>query len=119
VIDARRGGHVNGVIESLNTIIDMAISKMFTEGGTHIVPGRGRLTDEFDVVEYRDMVTIVRDRVQTMMKKGMTLEQIRAAKPAFDWEPRYGTDTGPWTTAMFIEAVYRGLSAPAATSVRQ
>jgi glyoxylase-like metal-dependent hydrolase (beta-lactamase superfamily II) len=111
-IDVNRGGTVNGVIESLNTIIDLAISKMFTEGGTVIVPGRGRLTDEFDVVEYRDMVTIIRDRVQAMREKGMTLEQIRAARPAFEYEPRFGTDRG-WTTANFIDAIYRTLPAPA------
>ena len=73
MIDRAAGGHVNGVIEGLNRIIDLAISEMYTEGGTRIVPGRGRICDEFDVVEYRDMVTIVRDRVQAMIKKGMSL----------------------------------------------
>jgi glyoxylase-like metal-dependent hydrolase (beta-lactamase superfamily II) len=113
-IDVQRGGSVNGVIEALNTIIDVAISKMFTEGGTVIVPGRGRLTDEFDVVEYRDMVTIIRDRVQTMRAKGMSLEQVRAARPALEYEPRFGTDR-MWTTASFIDAVYRTLPAPPAS----
>jgi glyoxylase-like metal-dependent hydrolase (beta-lactamase superfamily II) len=104
-IDLARGGSVNGVVESLNRIIDLAISEQFTEGGTRIIPGRGRITDEFDVVEYRDMVTIVRDRVQAMVKKGMSLDQVQAAHPAFDWEPRYGATSGRWTTAMFVEAV--------------
>ena len=72
MIDRAAGGHVNGVIEGLNRIIDLAISEMYTEGGTRVVPGRGRICDEFDVVEYRDMVTIVRDRVQAMIKKGMS-----------------------------------------------
>jgi cyclase len=109
VIDVAGGGHVNGVIEGLNRIIDLAISEMYTEGGTRIVPGRGRICDEFDVVEYRDMVTIVRDRVQAMIKKGMTLDQVKAARPTLDFETRYGATTGPWTTAMFVEAVYQGL----------
>ena len=108
-IDLKRGGHVNGVIEALNRIIDLAISEQFTEGGTRVVPGRGRICDEFDVVEYRDMVTIVRDRVQAMIKRGMTLDQIKATRPTLDFEPRYGSTTGPWTTAMFIDAVYRNL----------
>jgi glyoxylase-like metal-dependent hydrolase (beta-lactamase superfamily II) len=112
-IDLARGGRVNGVIEGLNRLIDIAISEQFTEGGTRIVPGRGRISDEFDVVEYRDMVTIVRDRVAAMIAKGLSLEQVKAARPTLDWEPRYGSTTGPWTTAMFIEAVYRSL-APAA-----
>jgi cyclase len=109
-IDVARGGHVNGVIEGLNRLIDFAISEQFTEGGTRIVPGRGRISDEFDVVEYRDMVTIVRDRIQAMIAKKQTLEQIKAARPTLDWEPRYGATTGAWTTAQFVEAVYRSLA---------
>ena len=111
-IDLARGGSVNGVIEGLNRLIDVAISEQFTEGGTRIVPGRGRISDEFDVVEYRDMVTIVRDRVSALIKKGRSLDQVKAARPTLDWEPRYGSTTGSWTTAMFVEAVYRSLSAP-------
>ena len=109
VIDATAGGHVNGVIDALNRVIDLAISEMYTEGGTKIVPGTGRVCDEFDVVEYRDMVTIVRDRVQAMAKQGLNLDQIKAARPTLDFETRYGAATGPWTTAMFVEAVYRGV----------
>jgi glyoxylase-like metal-dependent hydrolase (beta-lactamase superfamily II) len=108
-IDLRRGGNVNGVIEGLNRLVDIAISEQFTEGGTRIVPGRGRISDEFDVVEYRDMVTIVRDRVAAMIGKGRSLEQVKAARPTLDWEPRYGSTSGLWTTAMFVEAVYRSL----------
>jgi glyoxylase-like metal-dependent hydrolase (beta-lactamase superfamily II) len=104
-IDLKRGGHVNGVIEALNRIIDLAISEQFTEGGTRIVPGAGRICDEFDVVEYRDMVTIVRDRVQTMIRKGMTLTQIQAARPAFEYIPRYGAASA----TAFIEAAYKNL----------
>jgi glyoxylase-like metal-dependent hydrolase (beta-lactamase superfamily II) len=118
-IDVSRGGSVNGVVESLNRIIDLAISEQFTEGGTRIIPGRGRITDEFDVVEYRDMMTIVRDRVQAMIKKGMTLEQVQAARPAFDWEPRYGAPAGRWTTALFVEAVFKSLSPASRVSQRQ
>jgi cyclase len=109
-IDLARGGHVNGVIEGLNRIIDLAISEQFTEGGTRVVPGHGRICDEFDVVEYRDMVTIVRDRVQSMLKKGMSLQEVIAGRPAFDWEPRYGTPTAEVPTATFVEAVYRSLA---------
>ena len=108
-IDVARGGTVNGVIEGLNKLVDLAISEQFTEGGTRIVPGRGRISDEFDVVEYRDMVTIVRDRVADLIRKGRSLDQVKAARPTLDWEPRYGSTTGPWTTAMFVDAVYRSL----------
>lgn len=112
-IDLARGGSVTGVIEGLNRLVDLAISEQFTEGGTRIVPGRGRISDEFDVVEYRDMVTIVRDRVNAMIAKGLSLEQVSAARPTLDWEPRYGSTTGAWTTAMFVEAVYRSLDSTA------
>ena len=112
-IDLARKGHVNGIIEALNRIIDLAISEQFTEGGTRIVPGHGRICDEFEVVEYRDMVTIVRDRVQAMIKKGMTLDQIKAARPTLDFDPRYGSQAGPGTTstATFVESVYANLRA--------
>jgi len=111
-IDLARGGHVNGVIEALNRIIDVAISEQFTEGGTRIVPGKGRICDEFEVVEYRDMVTIVRDRIQDMVKRGLTLDQVKAAKPTLDYDRQYGADTGFVTTAGFVEAVFKDLSNP-------
>ena len=75
-----------------------------------MIPGHGRLGDQSDVVEYRDMLTIVRDRVQDLIKKGMTLEQVKAARPTLDYDGLYGATTGPWTTDMFIEAAYRDLS---------
>jgi hypothetical protein len=77
------------------------------------VPGHGRLSDEIDVVEYRDMLTIVRDRVADMIERGLTLEQVRAARPTLDFDARYGARTGDWTTAMFVEAVYRDLESEA------
>jgi glyoxylase-like metal-dependent hydrolase (beta-lactamase superfamily II) len=111
LIDAQKGGSVNGLIAALNTIIDIAIpDHKVQEGGTMIVPGRGRLCDEQDVIEYRDMLTIIRDRIQYMISKGRTLDEIKAAKPTLDFDPRYGTDSGPWTTTMFIEQIYRDLS---------
>jgi cyclase len=112
VIDANRGGHVNGVIKGLNKIIELAVPDIrVQEGGTLIVPGHGRLCDEQDVIEYRDMLTIVRDRIQAMVDRKMTLDQVKAARPTLDWDRRYGSDTGVWTTAMFIETIYRNLSA--------
>jgi glyoxylase-like metal-dependent hydrolase (beta-lactamase superfamily II) len=110
VIDLARGGNIQGVVDGLNRILDMAFPEFRTEGGTMIVPGHGRISDSADVAYYRDMVTIIRDRVQDMVKKGMTLDQVRAARPTFDYDPRYGAATGPWTTDMFVEAVYRSLS---------
>jgi glyoxylase-like metal-dependent hydrolase (beta-lactamase superfamily II) len=110
VIDRARGGSLNGIIDALNQIIDLAVPRDWQEGGTMVVPGHGRLGDEADVVEYRDMVTIIRDRIQNLIERGLTLEQVQAARPTFDYDGRYGSTTGPWTTEMFVETAYRDLS---------
>ena len=110
VIDARNGGSVQGVIDGLNRLLDITIPKDKEEGGTYVVPGHGRLSDEADVVEYRDMLTIVRDRIQDLIGMGKSLADIKAARPTLDYDGRYGATSGPWTTEMFVEAVYRDLS---------
>jgi cyclase len=110
VIDLQKGGNIQGVIDRLNLVLDLAVPAHHEEGGTFIVPGHGRICDEFDVVEYRDMITIIRDRVQAMIKKSMTLAQVKAARPTLDYDPRYGATSGSWTTDMFVEAVYRSLT---------
>jgi glyoxylase-like metal-dependent hydrolase (beta-lactamase superfamily II) len=109
VIDVKGGGSINGIINGLNQLLDITIPKEKQEGGTMVIPGRGRICDEADVVEYRDMLTIVRDRIQDAIKKGKTLQQIQAAGLTRDYDPRYGSTTGSWTTAMFIEAAYQSL----------
>ena len=111
-----QGGSINGVLNALNTIIELAIPKYKQEGGTYVIPGHGRLVDEADVVEYRDMATIIRDRVQDAIDKGMTLEQVKAANLTLDYDGRYGATTGFWTTDQFVEAVYRSLSQPTSTA---
>jgi glyoxylase-like metal-dependent hydrolase (beta-lactamase superfamily II) len=110
VIDLQNGGSLNGVVDALNFILDITIPAEKQEGGTMVIPGHGRLCDEADVVEYRDMVTIIRDRIQDMIKKGMSLEQVKAARPTSDYDPLYGSTKGSWTTDMFVEAAYKSLS---------
>jgi glyoxylase-like metal-dependent hydrolase (beta-lactamase superfamily II) len=110
IIDAARGGSVNGEIGALNQIIGILVPRENEEGGTYVIPGHGRLCDRDVVANYRDMVTIVRDRIEDLVKKGKTLEQVKAAKPTLDYDGIYGADTGPWTTDRFIEAIYRDLS---------
>jgi glyoxylase-like metal-dependent hydrolase (beta-lactamase superfamily II) len=109
IIDLARGGNINGIIDALNRLIAVTIPAEKQEGGTYVIPGHGRLCDQADVVEYRDMATIVRDRVQDMVKKGMTLEQVKASRPTRDYDPEYGADKGTWTTEMFVDAVYKSL----------
>ena len=120
VIDLQRGGSVQGIINGLNRVLDLAVPAHHEEGGTFIVPGHGRICDEFDVLEYRDMVTIVRDRIQAMKAKSMTVDQVKAERPTRDYDARYGASSGPWTTDMFVDAVYRSLAVASggATSTR-
>src|SRR5438093_5558 len=112
VIDQPSGGRVQGVINGLNRLLDLAVPEHEQEGGTYVIPGHGRVCDEADVLEYRDMVTIVRDRIEDMVKRGLTLDQVKAAKPTLDYDLHYGSTTGFVTTAGFIEAVYKDLSNP-------
>jgi glyoxylase-like metal-dependent hydrolase (beta-lactamase superfamily II) len=109
IIDVDQGGHIDGVLDALNYILKLAIPEFRTEGGTMFIPGHGRLADSADVGYYRDMLTIIRDQVKNLIDRGMTLEQVIAERPTYGYEGRFGSDTGSWTTEMFIEAVYRSL----------
>jgi len=109
VIRQEDGGSIDGVIAALNRIIEITVPREKQEGGTLVIPGHGRLCDEADVVEYRDMVTIIRDRIKSMVDMGMTLRQVQAAKPTADYDGRYGATSGRWTTEQFVEAAYESL----------
>jgi cyclase len=112
VIDVGRGGSINGEIAALNRLVDLAIPSVpivSREAGTLVIPGHGRICDQFDLLEYRDMVTIIRDRVRDLIRAGMNLNQVKAAAPARGYTRRYGSDSGPWTTNQFVEAVYQSL----------
>jgi glyoxylase-like metal-dependent hydrolase (beta-lactamase superfamily II) len=122
VIDLAHGGSIKGEINALNRLIELAIppgplvgtppvgialSEM--PGGTEVLTGNGRVYRQLDLVEYRDMVVIIRDTIKYYMDQKMTLDQIQSAAPAKAWEPRFGATSGPWTTQQFVEAVYRSL----------
>jgi cyclase len=109
VIDLAKGGTVDGLVSALNRILELTVPARYQEGGTFVIPGRGRLSDEADVVEYRDMVTIVRDRVRDLIRKGSTLTQVKAARPSSDYDPEYGEPAGPSSPDAFVESVYRSL----------
>ena len=116
VIDRANGGTINGYIDALNAIIDITVPSNVNEGGTLVIPGHGRLCDEQDVIEYRDMTTIIRDRIREYVKRGMSLDQVKAARPTLDFDPRYGSTTGGWTTDMFIGAIYDDMRQEAAAA---
>jgi cyclase len=110
IIDLNGGGSYQGLVDAVNLILDMTDTVYGQDGGTLIIPGHGRLCDTGDLLNYREMITIIRDRIVDMIKKGMTLEQVKAAKPTLDYDPLYGTSTGFWTTNAFVEAAYKSLS---------
>jgi cyclase len=111
VIDVARGGSVQGEIDALNKLIELAIppGPFIYEGiGTYVIPGHGRVCEQLDVVDYRDMVVIVRDVIQDMIHRDMTLDQIKAASPAKPYETEYGTQPG--STDAFVESIYKSLT---------
>ncbi len=110
MIDIKAGGSLQGIVDSLNRVIDITVPAQHAAGGTLVIPARGRIADHAEVAYYRDMTYIIRDRIQDMIRKGMTLNQVKAARPTRDYDARYGSTTGPWTTDMFVEAAYRSLS---------
>jgi cyclase len=111
IVDEEKGGNIDGIIDALTTMIDdVLVPRENEEGGTIVIPGRGRLCDRTDVTNYRDMLTIIRGRIADLVKKGKTLREVKDAKPTYGFDGLYGADSGPWTTDMFIEAVYRDLT---------
>jgi glyoxylase-like metal-dependent hydrolase (beta-lactamase superfamily II) len=117
-VDVKNGGSIQGEIKALNDILNRTVFEHEEDGGTMVVPGHGYLSNEHEVLEYRDLAVIVRDRVQAMLDAGATLAQVKAARVTADYDTRYGANSGPWTTAQFIEAVYNTLKPQAAPSAQ-
>jgi cyclase len=111
VIDVAAGGGIDGYIAGLNMMLDIAVPAYLQEGGTYVIPGHGRVGDEADLVSFRDMLVIVRARVADLIAEGKTLAQVQEARPALDYDLRYGNDDGEWTSADFVEAIYADLKA--------
>jgi glyoxylase-like metal-dependent hydrolase (beta-lactamase superfamily II) len=112
MIDVERGGSIQGELAALNRLVDLAVVStpvVTREAGTIVVPGHGHLIDQYDVVEYRDMVTIIHDRVRDLVKAGRSLNEVKAAQPAKGYMGRYGNPESGWTTDRFVEAIYRSL----------
>ena len=114
VVDIKRGGTVQGEIDALNRLMDLSILNVplqWQPERTFLVPGHGFVYDKLDLLEYRDAVTVVRDRVQSLLDEGKTLAQVKAANPTLGYRSQYGSDSGPWTTDMFVETIYNELAA--------
>jgi len=115
VIDPGRGGSIQGELDALNYLLEItipAVPLVLKPGRTLLVPGHGYIADYAELVEYQNMVTIIHDRVKDLVDRGMSIEQVQAANPTVGYRGRYGSDSGPWTTEMFVEAVYNGVSNP-------
>jgi glyoxylase-like metal-dependent hydrolase (beta-lactamase superfamily II) len=116
VIDPAQGGSIQGELDALNRLLELTVPAMplvLKPGRTLLVPGHGRVSDYAELVEYRDMVTTIKDNSAVLIKEGKTLAQVQAANPTAGYRARWGRETGPWTTAQFVEAIYNGLTAPA------
>ena len=111
IIDLARGGNIQGILDAMNRMIDICQPADKQEGGTYVISGHGRVADQADLVEYRDMITIIRDRIADGVKKGLTLDQVKATKPTLDYDAVYSKPGGFWTADQFIDAVYKNLSA--------
>jgi glyoxylase-like metal-dependent hydrolase (beta-lactamase superfamily II) len=114
VIDVTRGGTIQGEIDALNRLLDLSIHNLplqWYSDRTLLVPGHGHVYDKLDLLEYRDAMTVIRDRIQELIDQGRTLAQVQAANPTLGYRSQYGADSGPWTTDMFVEVVYNGLVA--------
>ena len=112
VIDPAQGGSIQGELDALNRLLELTIPSMplvLKPGRTLLVPGHGRVSDYAELVEYRDMVTIIRDNILALVEQGMTLAEVRAANPTAGYRGRYGVESGPWTTDMFVETIYNSL----------
>jgi cyclase len=115
VIDVEHGGTIQGEIDALNKLIELTVAPtpfIYRGVGTYVIPGHGRVCEQMEIVDYRDMVVVVRDVIADLIKQGKTLGQIKEASPAKPYETQFGSTTGPWTTDMFIEAIYKSLTAP-------
>jgi len=113
-IDTKRGGTVQGELDALNRLMDLSIHNLpiqWHPDRTFLVPGHGFVYDKLDLLEYRDAVTVVRDRVLDLIDQGKSLAQVKAADPTLGYRSQYGADSGPWTTDMFVEAIYNELTA--------
>jgi len=119
VIDVSRGGSLQGEIDALNRLMDLSIHNLplqWYSDRTLLVPGHGHVYDKLDLLEYRDAITVIRDRIRDLIGQGKTLEQVKAANPTLGYRSQYGTDSGPWTTDMFVEVAYHELAAKKAAS---
>ena len=111
IVDLKTGGNVQGILNAINRMIDIMVPADKQEGGTYVIPGHGRVADQADLVEYRDMVTIIRDRIADSVKKGLTLDQVKASKPTLDYDGVYSKPGSFWSADQFISAVYANLTA--------
>jgi len=110
IIDVDNGGSVRGYLDALNNMLAIAIPNGIQQGGTYIIPGHGRITDEYELVNYRDMLTVIYERIEDAIARGLSLEQVKAERLTRDYDPIYGADSGFWTTERFIEVIYAELS---------
>ncbi len=111
VIDTTRGGTVDGLVKALGTLLSIAVPEAFEDGGTKIIPGSGRVGEETDVAEFRDMVVIIKDRIKDAVARKQTLEQVKASRPSQDFDREYNASQAD--ADRLVESIFKSLPAPA------
>lgn len=111
VIALNAGGSIDGLIKTINELLEVTVPGRMQEGGTKVIPGKGRICEEAELVEYRDMLTIIRDRVSDGIKNRQMIAQIKASRPTRDYDVEYGAT--PAQADAFVDAIYQSLTKPA------
>jgi glyoxylase-like metal-dependent hydrolase (beta-lactamase superfamily II) len=101
-IDLSSGGSVDGMIGAADRVL------AFADSNTRIIPGHGPLGNRASLQAYRDMLVTIRDRIRGMVRDGMSLALVQAAKPTLQFDAVWGK--GRITPEMLVETVFTELS---------
>ena len=102
LIDLSSGGSVDGMVGAADRMLALC------DSATKVIPGHGPLGDRAALKAFRDMLATVRDRVRSAVRRGDTLDQVKAAKPTADFDAVWGH--GAMSPERFLEIVYQDLA---------
>ena len=97
-IDLSSGGSVDGMIGAADRVL------AFADSNTRIIPGHGPLGNRASLQAYRDMLVTIRDRIRGMVRDGMSLALVQAAKPTLQFDAVWGK--GRITPELLVETVF-------------
>jgi len=97
-IDVPNGGSVDGFIATLKKISNMI------DDETVIIPGHGALAKKSDLLEFKNMLETIRNRIFKGIEGGKTLGQIAESNPTKGFELG-----GPIPVNEFVKIIYSSL----------